>query len=390
MVFRIPPFWVSCDRYCVEVVDYCVWGVRIQYFAYDAGQLGCAERFFRSCRHSAVRTSYADTVTWRVRSIVDTILYNKILSIIDLHDSDIVQTHFGERYAYHKLHMLPDCIVFVSTRGSSPSDWVEHIVIQRQYEITSVSCAEAPERDLHATWIIRELVVRLLEQAGGFLLHAGAVCLAGKGLIICGPKGSGKTSTVINLLASGKATLVAEERILLKWHKEKWFALGIPRDMRIGIGSLPHLPGQLRKFIDTPKSTVVDPLEVWGNTQKIKVGIEIVTEAFNTQLLLGPVQVDMVLFPRLRDKDNVIELVECSFEDAEQILNGELSSPEDPLFGQGWLELGTNYFSHADYSQMCSRMVRQVTYRRLLGGKFFLRDFYESNVLSDILALTED
>lgn len=79
------------------------------------------------------------------------------------------------------------------------------------------------------------------------ILHATVVSVAGKGLLILGASGSGKSGLALRMMASG-ADLVADDRVLLRRVGNALLArppealAGRIEARGIGILSVPHLP----------------------------------------------------------------------------------------------------------------------------------------------------
>lgn len=58
------------------------------------------------------------------------------------------------------------------------------------------------------------------------IIHATAVVLEGKGLLIIGPSGSGKSSLALDLIAKG-ATLICDDRVAVRAQEGRLWARGI-------------------------------------------------------------------------------------------------------------------------------------------------------------------
>ncbi|MEM7506842.1 MAG: serine kinase [Pseudomonadota bacterium] len=87
-------------------------------------------------------------------------------------------------------------------------------------------------------------------------LHASAVAYRGRGLLICGSSGSGKTSLAVEMLALG-ADLIADDQVLVRAHR------GDPSlSPPVGIQGLMELRGigliRLPSLSDIPLSLMVD------------------------------------------------------------------------------------------------------------------------------------
>ena len=76
--------------------------------------------------------------------------------------------------------------------------------------------ASGPVADCHAT-------KRPVGQATGMQLHASCVELAGTGVVLVGPSGSGKSDLALRLIDQG-AKLVADDRVVIERHGARLIA----------------------------------------------------------------------------------------------------------------------------------------------------------------------
>lgn len=92
--------------------------------------------------------------------------------------------------------------------------------------------------------------------AGELLLHASCVALQGRGLVILGPSGSGKSALALELMALG-ATLVADDHILLRAEPDGLIARCPPQIRGLvearGVGLL-----RAESLAETPLKLAVD------------------------------------------------------------------------------------------------------------------------------------
>lgn len=90
------------------------------------------------------------------------------------------------------------------------------------------------------TRIIRQLIMRGGEVIGGRCVHAGAVDVDGKGVLIGGHPGAGKTSVLNHLIERHNARPIANDRtVLMPVIDGSWQAVGVPLAWRFtpeGIG----------------------------------------------------------------------------------------------------------------------------------------------------------
>ena len=95
--------------------------------------------------------------------------------------------------------------------------------------------------------VVREaLAAPALAGADYIDLHAAAFAVAGQAVLLAGPKGSGKTTMLIHALASGRADLLANDRVFIHGSPEPAGAVGVPTLVSIRPWTLQVFP-RLRK-----------------------------------------------------------------------------------------------------------------------------------------------
>jgi hypothetical protein len=102
--------------------------------------------------------------------------------------------------------------------------------------------------------VLRELAMGVAQLRGGRLLHASAVAIEGRALIITGPRQAGKTSLLTYLLANSPAQFLCNDRLLVKQYDRSIRLLGIPTIVSIRDGTLDLFPG-MRQSIENQRFT---------------------------------------------------------------------------------------------------------------------------------------
>ena len=91
---------------------------------------------------------------------------------------------------------------------------------------------------------------------GPHIVHASAVSVDGRGLLITGASGSGKSSLALQLIALG-ATLVSDDRVVLQTRREGGLFMSAPEAIQgqieargIGVLKSPSAPAMLSAIVD--------------------------------------------------------------------------------------------------------------------------------------------
>ena len=91
--------------------------------------------------------------------------------------------------------------------------------------------------------VVRELAAaRMLAQRSLLDLHAAAFAVAGRGVLLAGPKQSGKTTLLVDALASGRASLLANDRVIVDLGAQPARAFGLPTIVSVRTGTLRWFP----------------------------------------------------------------------------------------------------------------------------------------------------
>jgi len=89
--------------------------------------------------------------------------------------------------------------------------------------------------------ILRELGINRAQRRGGLLLHAAAMAVGDRGIVITGPKGAGKTSLLIHALRARSARYVSNDRVVVP-AAGRPLATGVPTIVALRRGTLDLFP----------------------------------------------------------------------------------------------------------------------------------------------------
>jgi hypothetical protein len=90
--------------------------------------------------------------------------------------------------------------------------------------------------------VVRELGMNRAQRRGGLLLHAAAVAVGDRGIVITGPKGAGKTSLLIHALRARSARYVSNDRVVVPAAAGRPSATGMPTIVALRRGTLDLFP----------------------------------------------------------------------------------------------------------------------------------------------------
>jgi hypothetical protein len=91
--------------------------------------------------------------------------------------------------------------------------------------------------------VVRELAaLRMLREAGCLDLHAAAFAVKDRAVLLVGPTRAGKTTLLVSSLASGRASLLANDRVFVDTRRTPGLAIGVPTLVSIRPDTLERFP----------------------------------------------------------------------------------------------------------------------------------------------------
>jgi hypothetical protein len=197
----------------------------------------------------------------------------------------------------------PRLTAAVLARPGGHAFWVEAlhtlIVTNTQQATITVRCAKE-EAALHwAARLPRQAITAQLLKNGAVYAHTAAFSLGGRGVVIAGHRGRGKTTTLLAGLHRLGADYVTNDRLLLRAEEEGGLAGYVwPARLRAGIGTLAALPHLAGLVPDAQRSVPAE--QRWSSRPKVPI------EPWDFGRLLsgdgqvlGSVRPAMLLLPRL-------------------------------------------------------------------------------------------
>ncbi len=134
--------------------------------------------------------------------------------------------------------------VLCSARGQTY--WVtEHTtIIHADHSTATITayCAGMQSAQYWAARLVRQAMTAQLLAAGAVYVHAAAFSHRGRGVLVAGHKGAGKTTTLVTGLQLLGADYVTNDRLLLRQESGQLVGRPWPMHMRVGVGTLLAMP----------------------------------------------------------------------------------------------------------------------------------------------------
>jgi hypothetical protein len=101
--------------------------------------------------------------------------------------------------------------------------------------------------------VVRELAAaRMLGQGSVLDVHAAAFTIGERAVLLVGPKGAGKTTLLVHVLASGRVSLLANDRVFVDAGRHPGHAVGVPTLVSLRDDTLQRFPNLRRGFPQRP------------------------------------------------------------------------------------------------------------------------------------------
>lgn len=210
----------------------------------------------------------------------------------------------------------PRLMAAVLAQPGGHAYWVETlhtlIVTDTQQSTVTVRCAKE-EAALHwAARLPRQAITAQLLENGAVYAHTAAFSRGGRGVVIAGHRGRGKTTTLLSCLHRLGADYVTNDRLLLRTEDEGRLAGYVwPARLRAGIGTLSALP-HLADLVPAEQRAV--PAEQrWSSRPKVPIEPwDFARLLSGDGRVLGSVHPALLVFPELdRERTTVsVEQVE--------------------------------------------------------------------------------
>jgi hypothetical protein len=206
-------------------------------------------------------------------------------------------------------------------------------VQDRHIELFTHSGTMRPHR--YPIRLVREAMLRTYEDAGGVIFHAAGVDVGGVGVMVCGPRGAGKTTVTAALLRTTGADLLSNDRLILH-QGDHLVAVPLPVPTARGtIEAFPEL-NQLASRAMTGAAKLGRMPADFGSTVKHAFTAREFAQAFQADLVAASA-LRLILVPQLTDTSEPARLRHLSEDDARQIIGANCFTPRDEFWVQPWL-----------------------------------------------------
>jgi hypothetical protein len=329
-----------------------------------------------------------------VAVFVDAELHRRLLAVLEGLPGTEAQTHKWRPATRYAPGTETTAYVYREGRGITVSD--------RQTGRCAYVAAPGDESAMYEpVRIVRERFTTELQARGYVVLHAGAVELAGGALVLCGPRGAGKTTLICGLLEHTGANFVANDRIYVGPAAADGppVVVSWPWSTRVGLGACrasaalrhwlvagrsydyPQLDWDHAGGIDAVEAAAVDagtPVDSLEPGMKVELtGRELASALDSGIASAAPAR--CVVFPEIDLRSDSTRLEPVTAEWAAGRLLEELLSPEDEVYPD-WLDL------RRDTHDAVVRDAEAVIARLVSSGPLWRLSYHDVTAAARVLA----
>lgn len=183
--------------------------------------------------------------------------------------------------------------------------------------------------------LVREAMLRTYEDAGGVIFHAAGVDVGGAGVMVCGPRGAGKTTVTAALLRLSGAGLLSNDRLVAYQGDH---VVAVPLPVPTARGTIQAFP-ELERLVRRPAVGGIEldrmPAD-FGSMVKHAFTARQFAEAFGARLIARSA-LRLVVVPRLANTDEPARARRLPIAEVRRIIAANCFTPRDEFWVRPWL-----------------------------------------------------
>lgn len=220
-----------------------------------------------------------------------------------------------------------------SARGQTY--WVaEHAtIIHAEHRTATITahCTDVQSARYWAARLVRQAMTAQLLAAGAVYAHAAAFSHRGRGVLVTGHKGAGKTTTLLTSLRRLGADYVTNDRLLLRRESGELLGRPWPAHLRAGIGTLLALP----ELADLVPARLRDlPLQQrWHHREKVIIEPPEFSRLLSGGAVISEIRPRLILWPSLSPGGNGTATTAVASDEVRDVLLATRLFMHDPASG---------------------------------------------------------
>lgn len=214
-------------------------------------------------------------------------------------ECNIINTFGNERHYFYEKDSI-------SYYMQLPSKYIVKKYDNKNFEVIGDSIKDTTK---YLFRIIREIIVRLEENNQKLTMHGTGIAFNGKGILLLGDKGAGKTTLFSKLLSVGENTVLSNDRVFLYVEENKikmdYFPIPVVYKAGTVINNI-----QLNNFIKI-KDYYSVPVSFWSGKESFPVPLTDLIKIFPNTVLSEKSNVDIIIFSKIIfTRENILNIRE--------------------------------------------------------------------------------
>ncbi|MEV0537261.1 hypothetical protein [Kitasatospora sp. NPDC050463] len=234
-------------------------------------------------------------------------------------------------------HQMPAGPVLLTDAGIAPQ-----VIVRHPDGYTVITC-DGADATMNVARHLREIGYRRAEDDGWVCLHASGATLDGRGVLIVGDSGAGKSSLALALAAAENGAFLSNDRTMITTSSGvEPRAVAMPGPIRLNGGTLQALGfDDARQWdLTRPKPATDTDWQTFHGASKLHILPAEWHERTGTPLA-PTTTVELVVFPRIVQDSEELHLQPARPGAARQLLAAQCMSPGDDVYVHDWLGIRT-------------------------------------------------
>ncbi|MBD0688410.1 hypothetical protein [Streptomyces sp. CBMA123] len=248
-----------------------------------------------------------------------------------------VLMHVHAPAAWHQLPAGPTLLT------DPDADIAPQIVVRHPDGYTVITCDDT-DATMNAARHLREIGYRRAEDDGWVCLHASAATLDGRGILIVGDSGAGKSSLALALSAAQGGAFLSNDRTMVTTEADAApRAVAMPGPIRLNGGTLQALGFEnARQWnLTRPKPATDTDWQTFHGASKLHI-LPVEWHERTGTPLTPDATVDLIVFPQIVQDTEELQLQPARSGPARELLAAQCMSPGDDVYVQDWLGIRTS------------------------------------------------
>ncbi|MFC9331443.1 hypothetical protein [Kitasatospora sp. NPDC057015] len=217
------------------------------------------------------------------------------------------------------------------------------VIVRHPDGYTVITCDDT-DATMNAARHLREIGYRRAEDDGWVCLHASAATLDGRGILIVGDSGAGKSSLALALAAAQGGAFLSNDRTMITTESDAApRAVAMPGPIRLNGGTLQALgfAGARQWDLTRPKPATDTDWQTFHGASKLHILPAEWHERTGTPLT-PDATVDLIVFPQIVQDAEELHLQVARSGPARELLAAQCMSPGDDIYVHDWLSIRTS------------------------------------------------